>query len=385
MMFISKPPHAIRPVGVDLIEIAIEPGFDFLSHEYRSLQERSQATAFQEGGWLDAIHRQIAPAMAAELVTVTARVKPSGKLIFVLPLTRRRRGGLTVLEFADFGLCDYLSPVYDPADAPFLLAESTLSRRLQRLLPPCDIISLAKMRSDNPVLERLFPNTRRARMRVSAYPVAIGKNWNDWRAARLRPSLRSELDLKRRRLTRRSEPVFLLIEQESEIIRAFDALRSFRADRFSERGTRDLIENQAIFSFYRQIAINGARAGTARTYCLYLSGEPAAVMFGLVHRRTFSLLLVGFDLVRYRRLSVGLLAIEDTIRASIEAGDAIYDFTIGDYRYKQQFGAQPVSLHEWHAAQTIRGYLALLGIQIVRETKRALKPIIKGELRSQRD
>jgi CelD/BcsL family acetyltransferase involved in cellulose biosynthesis len=103
-------------------------------------------------------------------------------------------------------------------------------------------------------------------------------------------------------------------------------------------------------------------------------------MFGLVHRRTFYLLLVGFDLARFRRLSVGLLAIEDTIRASIEAGDAIYDFTIGDYRYKQQFGAQPVPLYEWHVARTVRGRLALRAIEIVREAKRVLKPIVKGRL-----
>ena len=336
-------------------------------------------------GWLDALHRQISPAVSAEPITVTARERPSGRLLLVLPLARCRRKGVTFIEFADFGLCDYLRPVYDPADAPILLGDATLPKRVGALLPRCDVVALTKMANHSPILEHLFPNALRARMRVSAYPLKVGTVWTHWRAATLHPSLRHELDIKRRRLSRKGTSVFMLVEQASEIARAFDALRTFRADRFDERGTHDVIDNDAVFSFYRQIAIDGARSGTARTYCLYHSGEPVAIMFGLVHARTFSLLLVGFDLVRFRRLSVGLLAIEDTIRASIEAGDTIYDFTIGDYRYKEQFGAQSVPLYEWHVARTIRGHLALLAIGIVREAKRVLKPIIRDRLRWRRD
>jgi CelD/BcsL family acetyltransferase involved in cellulose biosynthesis len=377
MTFVSKP-ASVRAADAAAIGFAIERQFDFRSQEYQSLQQRSCTTAFQDPGWLDALHRQVAPAVAAEPVTVTARERPGGRLLLVLPLARCRRKGVTFIEFADFGLCDYLRPVYDPADAPILLGDATLPKRVGALLPRYDVVALTKMADHSPILEHLFPNALRARMRVSAYPLNVGAVWTHWRAATLDPSFRRDLDIKRRRLSRRGTSVFMLVEQASEIARAFDALRTFRADRFDERGAHDVIDNDAVFSFYRQIAVDGARSGTARTYCLYHSGEPVAIMFGLVHARTFSLLLVGFDVIRFRRLSVGLLAIEDTIRASIEAGDTIYDFTIGDYRYKEQFGAQSVPLYEWHVARTVRGHLALLAIGIVREAKRVLKPMIRG-------
>jgi len=218
-------------------------------------------------------------------------------------------------------------------------------------------------------------------MRVSAYPVKLGSDWAEWRSAKLDYGFRHDLEIKRRRMAKRGTPAFALVLDHSEIVRLFDALRNFRAQRFKERGAHDVLDNEAIFSFYRQIAIDGAGGGTARTFCLYLSGVPVAVMFGLVHHRTFSLLLVGFDLTRYRRLSLGLLAIEDTLRASIEAGDAIYDFTIGDYPYKLQFGAESMPLHERHIVRTLRGYLAVVGINLVRETKRILKPLVRGRRR----
>jgi len=86
-----------------------------------------------------------------------------------------------------------------------------------------------------------------------------------------------------------------------------------------------------------------------RTECLSLAGETIAVQFGLVHERVYSMLLVGLDAVRHGRLSPGLLVIEDSIRSAVEAGDRVYDFTIGDHPYKLQFGATMVPLEEWQS------------------------------------
>ena len=380
MSFVSKLSSA-SSTGVALHDITIEPHFDFRSVEYQSLHQRSQTTAFQGPQWLDALYRNVAPALTAEPVIVTVRETSGGRLVLVLPLARCRRNAVTFMEFADFGLCDYLGAVHDPVDAPRLVSDVTLPGRVTAVLPRCDVISLTKLTGDDPVLERLFSNARRARMRVSAYPVKLGSDWAEWRSAKLDYGFRRDLDIKRRRIAKRGTPDFTLLDDPCEIVRVFHALRSFRAQRFKERGVHDVLDHDAVFSFYRQIAVDGARAGTARTFCLYLSDVPVAVMFGLVHDRTFSLLLVGFDLTQYRRLSLGLLAMEDTLRASIEAGDTIYDFTIGDYPYKLQFGAESRPLHEWHMVRTIRGYLPVVGINLLRETKRILKPLIRGRRR----
>ncbi len=65
------------------------------------------------------------------------------------------------------------------------------------------------------------------------------------------------------------------------------------------------------------------------------------------------------------------------MRASFEAGDKTYDFTIGDYPYKDQFGAKPAPLYEWHIPLTLRGHLARFAIEGMRETKRVLKPMAR--------
>ena len=363
--------------AVTKLAIAAEPAFDFAGAEYCSLQQRSRATAFQAGHWLSALYHDVASATGAEPVTITVRDETDGRLMLVLPLARHRARGVTFLAFADFALCDYLGPIYDPAEIPSFRADASLPQRIAMALPRHDVLQFTKLAAGDVLLEWLFPNAYRARMRVSAYPVRMKSSWENWRATTLEPGFRRDLDMKRRRVVRRGAPVFALLEEPEEIVRAFDALRRFRTMRFKERGASDVIDNDAVFSFYRRIAVEGTRNGSARTFCLYLSGEPAAVMFGIVDRGTFSLILVGFDLERYRRLSIGLLAIEDTLRASFEAGDSVYDFTIGDYAYKTQFGGKANPLYEWHQGRTLRGHVAVFAIALVREAKRVLKPLLK--------
>src|SRR5947209_15862328 len=117
-----------RPAQAQPLVAAVEAGFDFRSDQYRSLYQRAQASAFQEPDWLDRLHRDVAPAFAAEPATLTLRSR-EGRLVLVLPLVRRRQGAMSFLELADFGLCDYGAAVYDSADAPLLLSDPGLPAR----------------------------------------------------------------------------------------------------------------------------------------------------------------------------------------------------------------------------------------------------------------
>jgi CelD/BcsL family acetyltransferase involved in cellulose biosynthesis len=374
--FMTFAPRAqFSAVEINALAVAAEPAFDFASAEYQALQQRSRSTAFQGARWLAALHRGVAPAFAAEPITITLR-DADGRLMLVLPLARRRQNGLTILAFADFGLCDYLGAVYDPAEAPLIAADATLPRRLAAALPRHDVTALTKLTGDDALLEWLFPDMRRARMRVSAYPAPMGRDWTAWRDTKLDQSFRRYLDMKRRRLERTGKAEFVLLLEADAIARAFEALRRYRSQRFKALGAPDVLDDEAVYSFYLRNAIEGAQDESARTQCLCLAGVPIAITFGSTQRGVYSLLLVGFDAARHSRLSPGLLAIEDTLRASVEAGDGIFDFTIGDHPFKLQFGGQAIPLYEWHQARTIRGHVAVIAIALMREAKRMLRPLL---------
>ena len=162
-------PRTLLRAADALPEIAVEPAFDFVSAEYHALQQRSSSSAFQAPRWLDALHREVGAAFGAKPVTVTVRDKIDGRLLLVLPFALRRARGVTTLEFADFGLCDYLGPVHDDADLPLLLADATLPRRIAAVLPRHDVLALTKLAGEQALLAHLFP--RRAAPACASRPI----------------------------------------------------------------------------------------------------------------------------------------------------------------------------------------------------------------------
>src|SRR5437763_6122977 len=96
------------------VGIAVEPGFDFLSTEYRAFHNLRRGTVFQSPLWLDAIHRTLAPRLSAAHYTLTIRNHHDNTLLAVIPLVLQKSAGLSILQPPDFGVCDYNAIIGDP-------------------------------------------------------------------------------------------------------------------------------------------------------------------------------------------------------------------------------------------------------------------------------
>src|SRR6201999_2393194 len=106
----------------------------------------------------------VAPAFGATRATVTVRDQDR-RLMMVLPLVRQRQYGVTIMEFADFGLCDYNAAVCDLDDAVLLDSDATLPQRVAAAMPRHDLMTLTKMTREDPLVRQLFHNASRAQMR----------------------------------------------------------------------------------------------------------------------------------------------------------------------------------------------------------------------------
>jgi CelD/BcsL family acetyltransferase involved in cellulose biosynthesis len=214
-------------------------------------------------------------------------------------------------------------------------------------------------------------------MRFSAYPARLGSDWKAWSEATLAQGFRRDLGVKRRRLERLGPVDFVRLQSAEQIASAFETLRRLRSARLKSLGAHDVMADETIFAFYRRMAIDGAHEGFARTEALYSSDQLVAVQFGLTQRGTYLMLMLGADIERFGRVSPGILTLDASLRAAIDDGEQIYDFTIGDHPYKQQFGAEAIPLYEWHRGETLLGRAAVPAITLVREAKRVLKPLLR--------
>ena len=85
-------------------------------------------------------------------------------------------------------------------------------------------------------------------------------------------------------------------------------MRSYRRIRFGDDEECDLLQTSTYFQFYLDMAVRGAATGFSRLYTRYMNQQPIAVVWGLVHRGHFLVLLTGFDVTGYKNKSIGSIA-----------------------------------------------------------------------------
>ena len=342
-----------------MFDVALENSFDFLADEYRALFESSRATAFQHPLWLDRVYGRLAPRLDAEPLIIAVRWRDDRRLALVLPLLRRRRGGMRVIEFADLGVSDYATPVCADATFALLLGDQAVRERVRDALPSHDLVRILKQRDDALPLDQLLGIGARAPMDMHAHAVALYGPSEKWRLDSIDRSYRKELDKKGRQMRRKGELRLTVWRDRGAIEQSFQRMREHRLPRFQAHADPDLLQVPLFFDFYLELAIAGAGAGLCRTYTLSLDGQPISTVFGLSHARQFLIVLGGFDLAGYRTYSIGALTFDAIAGDCIDKGDTVLDFTIGDESYKQLFGTRPTGLWMMSHAGSRRG--ALIG------------------------
>ena len=211
------------------VDVRVEAQFDFLSGEYRAFYQPERATAFQAPLWMDAIHRGLAPRLNAKQHTITMRDRETGILLGVLPLVLQGSRGISMLQFADFGVCDYNAAVADRNMLSMMAADDKLLARLNHLIKHCDLLLLRKVRDNSFDIGRLLTRSTSSVGENAAYHCEVGDDLDAWRVRTLSKKFSKELD----RLQRQAEREFGSYEHraatsENEIRAAFDFLRRVR-------------------------------------------------------------------------------------------------------------------------------------------------------------
>lgn len=341
-----------------MLDIQIETPFDFGSPEYQQLYDSADATAFQHPVWLHHLYADLAPRRNAEPLVVTGRDAASGRLLLVLPLLRRRTGPFRRIEFADLGVGDYASPVLDGSLDVGDLVKTGLPRRIRKALGRYDLLRIDRIAFGADAVHALLDTRRPRRHRYARWPVPLTPpTFEDWTSS-LDPAFARHLVNRRKKLRPKGTIDFRELTDPDQIAAAFEDMRRFRADRFADRRAIDLMQDPDCFDFYLKVAQTSAReGGPGRTAVITVNATNAAVSFGLREPDRLLWLLVGYDFNRYKRQALGLLIVEDEIRASYERGEKVFDLTLGDEPYKADFGAVKRPVFSATSPRTARGVL----------------------------
>jgi CelD/BcsL family acetyltransferase involved in cellulose biosynthesis len=215
-----------------------------------------EGTVFQTRAWLLPLYRIVAPKFHMAPLFVTVSDRSSGRPMMLLPLCIGRKWGLTVIEFADFGITDYNGPLVSPALNLNAAETQDLWDDICHALPPADIVLLDKVPelvSGRPVPLAQLRWVRRMDMR--AWAVALPQTRDEYDRIILKPKDRKEQRRKRRNLVEcLGELTLVHAGTESERRTFFEALKKQREARCKEAGYHDLLLDPTFLRFYEAVA-----------------------------------------------------------------------------------------------------------------------------------
>lgn len=326
-----------------------------LRERWRALEAEAHGYVFQSHAYvsaiLDTVGREGRPAIA--LVEDRA-----GAPLMLMPLVVRSRGGMTRLEFIDFGLADYNAPLIRKDIAANLDGEGfrDVWRRILRAAGPIDAVSLKKVPDrlgpiTNPLLH-LFPLS--GRPQADSFQAPLSGDYEAFLKTRSK-SLVSDTRRKRRRLDREGRVEFRVAGDAAEVERIMDAILVQKSHRFRAIGTVDQFRDPAFAAFYRRLARDEWQGGGAHVSALTVDGTIAAAHFGMVFGDRFYWLMPAFDETRFGRCSPGRLLMHELLRWAFDRKLAVFDFTIGDERYKLDWAERTMPLYGGLQSLSFRG------------------------------
>ena len=374
------------------VRVAVYEDLAAIEREWRAFEPGADCTVFQSFDWLTTWQRHIGTQSSVQPAIVVGR-DGSGAILFVLPLSVRAAGWGRELTWLGSDLNDYNAPLLAPAFSAridrtrFLALWQDIARSLQahpRLR--YDVIAFAKMpetvgAQQNPM--RYLGGTINP---SGAYLTHLTGPWDTFYTAKRSSATRRRDRTKRKKLSEYGEIRFVNLAGEDEILSSLDTLMAQKAKSFARMGVGNLFAKPGHADFYRALATDPATRPVVHVSRLDVGATAAAVNLALIHRGRYYHLLASYTDCDLSRFGPGAAHLHDLMHYAIDRGCGIFDFTIGDERYKRDWCDTELKLYDYIAPVTWRGALAAMPMLAAQRVKRWIKqtPVVWSAFSSAR-
>lgn len=363
------------------IRIAVYEDLAAIEREWRAFEPHADCTAFQSFDWLATWQRHIGMRNGVQPAIVVGRDGGgAGAILFLLPLAVGSAGLVRELTWLGSELCDYNAPLLAPTfsgridRAGFLTLWQDITRSLQahpRLR--YDVIAFAKMpetvgTQQNPM--RYLGGTINP---SGAYLTHLTSPWDAFYTAKRSSATRRRDRTKRKKLSECGEIKFINPASDDDILNSLDTLMAQKAKSFARMGVGNLFAKPGHADFYRAIATDPATKHVVHVSRLDVGATAAAVNLALIHRGRYYHLLASYTDCDLSRFGPGAAHLHDLMHYAIDRGCNIFDFTIGDERYKRDWCDTELKLYDYIAPVTWRGALVALPMLAAQRIKRWIK------------
>jgi CelD/BcsL family acetyltransferase involved in cellulose biosynthesis len=361
------------------LELAVYNDLAAVESTWRGFQRNADCTAFQTFEWLSAWQRHIGSPSGVVPAIVVVR-DSGGAILLVLPLATRPIGFARELVWLGSEHCDYNAPLLAADYSARVKSGEFLQiwRDAMQLLQAhprshFDLVRLDKMpeavrSQQNPMLElttTLHPS--------GSYATPLARTWDAFYAAKRSPSTRRRDRTKRNRLAELGDIKLVNARNPDEALDAMATLVRQKSAQFARLGVPDLFARPGYVEFLRAFAGGPEASGLVHISELRVGSQVAAVNFALTLGHRYYHVLSSYADGELARFGPGAIHLHELLRYAIENEFTIFDFTVGDERYKLDWCDGTQLLHDHISTSTWRGSVVAAPMRLLKKIKRTIK------------
>jgi CelD/BcsL family acetyltransferase involved in cellulose biosynthesis len=383
--FVVAPPAAERApaqapaIALGDVRIDVYEDLAAIERDWRAFEPQADCTVFQSFDWLAAWQRHIGVLNGVTPAIVVGR-DGAGAIQILLPLAVRKAGIVRELTWLGSELCDYNAPLLAAnfsaqIDAKrFIALWQDIARCLQA--HPClryDVVDLEKMPETVGAQQNPMRHLGGTMTPSGAYSTHLTGDWETFYTTKRSAATRRRDRTKRKKLSEFGAPTFVTPADASDILHTLDTLMAQKARSFAHMGVANLFAKPGHADFYRALATDPATRPLVHVSRLDVGATAAAVNLALTYRGCYYHLLASYDDGELSRFGPGAAHLHDLLHYAIDHGFKIFDFTIGDERYKRDWCDTELKLYDYIVPVTWRGALVATPMLAGQRLKRWIK------------
>lgn len=372
-----KPPALANSAVFGAVQLSVSHSLGDLEAVWRKMEASADLTPFQSFDWVSTWQTHIGE--AAGVVPAIIVGGPPAQPLFIVPLAIHRRGPFRELAFLGSDLNDYNAPIL-AAGFSRIAADSfpALWRRIIRLLQDAPktrhhLTRLTKMPARvggqlNPLMTlgtALHPS--------GAYSTVLRDEWSAYYKARRNGKAQRQDRLKRKHLAAEGALRLVTATAAADIDAIVKRLIAQKERSLAAMGAANLFAPPGRRAFYEALARIPPATLRPHVSALQVGDMLAATNLGLRFRGTYYYVLASYDDGPLARFGPGTIQLQELLAYATDARDRVFDFTIGDERYKREWCEIETALYDHVSAGTIAGHFAVAGASLIRAGKRAIK------------
>jgi CelD/BcsL family acetyltransferase involved in cellulose biosynthesis len=357
------------------IRIALHDDLAAVERDWRAFEKIADGTVFQSFDWVSLWQHHIGRREGVRPAIVTGR-DSQGKLLFLLPLSIERGGLGRRLTFLGTTLCDYNGPLLAPEfgarvdAARFRDIWSEILGRLQ-----ChpdfgfDVVHFDKMQRTVGAQANPFIGLGVIPHANGAYLTKLDGDWENFYAGKRSSTTRRRDRTKRKKLGEMGEIRFVTAEGP-EAHSTLETLMDQKSKSFAAMGVTNIFALPGYSDFYHALSRMQSLVHVSR---LDVGDQVAAANLGLIFRGSYYHLLASYNGGELSKHSPGATHLHDLLRYAMDRSCQVFDFTIGDERYKQEWSDGHIVLFDHISPASVRGAIVAAKLYGVGRAKHFIK------------